>query len=43
MLEFHCDNFLALHVLVWHTAVVPVSAAGGALVAWVLRAHSTNK
>jgi len=24
-------NFQALHVLVWHTAVVPVSAAAGAL------------
>jgi Negative regulator of sigma F len=37
MLELHCSNFQALHVLVWHTAVVPSSAAGGALVAWALR------
>jgi hypothetical protein len=37
MLELHCANFQALHVLVWHTAVVPVSAAAGALVAWALR------
>jgi Negative regulator of sigma F len=40
MLELHCVNFQALHVLVWHTAVVPVSAAAGALVAWALRAYS---
>ncbi len=31
MLELHCPNFEALHVLVWHTAVVPVSAGLGAL------------
>jgi hypothetical protein len=37
MLELHCSNFEALHVLVWHTAVVPVSAAAGAAVGWVLR------
>lgn len=37
MLELHCANFQALHVLVWHTAVVPSSGAVGALVAWLLR------
>lgn len=37
MLELHCANFQALHVLVWHTGVVPVSAAVGALVGWALR------
>lgn len=37
MLELHCANFEALHVLVWHTAVVPVSAGAGALVGWALR------
>jgi hypothetical protein len=42
MLELHCANFQALHVLVWHTAVVPVSAAAGALVGWALRGHSTQ-
>jgi hypothetical protein len=31
MLELHWANFQALHVLVWHTAVVPVSTAAGAL------------
>lgn len=30
MLELHCANFQALHVLVWHTAVVPVSSGLGA-------------
>jgi hypothetical protein len=42
MLELHCANFQALHVLVWHTAVVPVSAAVGALVGSVLRGYSTR-
>ncbi len=37
LLELHCPNLQALHVLVWHTAVVPVSAAAGALVGWALR------
>jgi len=40
MLELHCANFEALHVLLWHTAVVPVSGAAGALVAWTLRLRS---
>jgi hypothetical protein len=37
MLELHCANFQATHVLVWHTAVIPLSGAAGALVAWTLR------
>ena len=37
VLELHCPNFQAAHVLVWHTAVVPLSAAAGAFVAWALR------
>jgi hypothetical protein len=37
LLELHCPNFQAFHILVWHTAVVPVSAALGALLARVLR------
>jgi Negative regulator of sigma F len=40
MLELHCADFQALHVLVWHTAVVPIGAAAGALVGWVLHRHS---
>jgi hypothetical protein len=31
MLELHCPNFEALHVMVWHTAVIPLSALAGAL------------
>ncbi len=34
MLELHCSNFQVLHILVWHTAVVPVAGASGALLAW---------
>ena len=33
MLELHCRNFEAPHVMLWHTAVMPVSAAAGALLA----------
>ncbi|HTW36998.1 MAG TPA: NrsF family protein [Steroidobacteraceae bacterium] len=40
MLELHCANFEALHVLVWHTAVVPLSALAGAAVGWALRRRS---
>jgi len=42
VLELHCSNFQAAHVLVWHTAVVPLSAAAGALVAWGLRLLRTS-
>jgi hypothetical protein len=42
MLELHCANFQALHVLVWHTAVVPVSAALGTFAGWALRGRSTQ-
>jgi hypothetical protein len=37
VLELHCPNFQAAHVLVWHTAVVPVSASAGALGAMIVR------
>lgn len=40
MLELHCDNFQAMHIIVWHTAVVPFSGAVGALLAWAYRARS---
>jgi hypothetical protein len=36
MLELHCPNFQAAHILVWHIAVVPGSAALGALLGWEL-------
>jgi hypothetical protein len=37
MLELHCPNFQALHVVFWHTAVIPISGAAGVLVAWAAR------
>lgn len=37
MLELHCPNFEALHVMVWHVAVLPVSGAVGMLVARTAR------
>jgi hypothetical protein len=39
MLELHCPNLEAPHVLFWHVAVVPVSAALGALVGWAVNAR----
>jgi Negative regulator of sigma F len=41
MLELHCQNFQAAHVLVWHIAVIPLSAAAGASVAWGLRLRTS--
>jgi hypothetical protein len=32
LLELHCPNFQAIHILVWHTAVLVVSGGLGALV-----------
>jgi hypothetical protein len=40
MLELHCPNFEAAHVLVWHIAVVPISGAAGACLAWLLRSRT---
>lgn len=37
MLELHCVILEAPHVLVWHVAVVPVSAALGAATVWIVR------
>jgi hypothetical protein len=39
MLELHCPNFEAPHVMVWHIAVLPASAAIGMLAAWKARAY----
>jgi hypothetical protein len=41
MLELHCANLQALHVLIWHTAVVLTSGVVGALIGWALRFRST--
>jgi hypothetical protein len=35
MLELHCANFEAFHVMLWHTAVILVSAGGGAFLSRV--------
>ena len=43
LLELHCANFQATHILVWHTAVVPLSGAAGALVAWALRLRAGSR
>lgn len=37
MLELHCSNLQAAHVLVWHVLVVPISAVVGAVLGWALR------
>jgi hypothetical protein len=42
MLELHCPNFQSAHVLVRHTAVVPLSGAVGALVGWTLRFRAVS-
>ena len=34
MLELHCPNFEVLHVMLWHTAVVPIAGGAGA---WIAR------
>jgi hypothetical protein len=40
LLELHCSNFETAHVLVWHTAVVPIGAGLGALTAWLIRSRA---
>jgi hypothetical protein len=43
LLELHCPDLEAPHVLLWHVAVVPVSAVLGGLIGWsasALRARS---
>lgn len=37
MLELHCPNLAAMHVMVWHVAVLLVSGVLGGLVGWLLR------
>ena len=37
-LELHCPNFRAMHVMVWHTIVILVSASlGGLSGSWIAR------
>ena len=43
MLELHCANFEAPHVMVWHTAVIPLSALAGALVGRAARFWSGRR
>jgi hypothetical protein len=43
LLELHCPNFQAAHILIWHTAVIPVSAALGALLGWKLRSRALSR
>ncbi|MGB2627547.1 MAG: NrsF family protein [Candidatus Acidiferrum sp.] len=40
VLELHCQNFQAMHILVWHTAVLVVTAALGALVGKTMRSRA---
>lgn len=43
MLELHCANLEAAHVLVWHVAVVPVSAVAGALAGWASNVWNSRR
>jgi hypothetical protein len=45
MLELHCPNFQATHILLWHTAVVPLGGALGAMLGHKLhlRARSDHR
>jgi hypothetical protein len=43
MLELHCPNFEAAHILVWHIAVVPVSCALGAGIGWLLQLSGRSR
>jgi hypothetical protein len=42
MLEIHCPNFEAPHVIVWHIAVLPVSGVAGMLVARIREWRRTS-
>lgn len=43
LLELHCPNFEAAHVLVWHVAVVPVSGVLGAAVGWLAHWRTAHR
>jgi hypothetical protein len=42
MLELHCPNFEAPHVMVWHIAVLAVSGGVGALLGWTIRTYRSH-
>jgi hypothetical protein len=42
LLELHCPNFEAPHVMVWHIAVLAVSGVVGVLAAWTVRAYRSR-
>jgi hypothetical protein len=42
MLELHCNNFEALHILIWHIGVVLVSAVVGAVLMWAIAECTRN-
>jgi hypothetical protein len=42
LLELHCTNFQASHILVWHMLVLPVSAVAGAVVGRVAAAYASR-
>jgi hypothetical protein len=43
MLELHCPNFQAAHVLVWHLGALLVSAGLGALCGWAVASTLRNQ
>jgi hypothetical protein len=43
MLELHCPNFEAPHVLVWHLAVLLLSSGLGALCSWIATSNSAGR
>jgi hypothetical protein len=43
MLELHCKNFETLHVMVWHTAVLPLAGAAGVLVVYASRSLTKSR
>jgi hypothetical protein len=40
MLELHCANFEAPHIMLWHTGVLALSGAAGAVLVWAGRLFS---
>jgi hypothetical protein len=42
MLELHCPNLRAIHIIAWHVAVIPVSAVAGALLARALTSRERS-